>query len=219
MSHHGYSSLTRPDAARSDQEGPEAGVHALVLEDALHLLEDELLNLVDVLENLSPTLCAAHLTLNPDIFDQASNFVVYRERTMRVGDLSRGRMFFRRAQISTSGDESFGVLRGEETQMSFPLDVSENTDTVESHACDVEFERDADEAGHRVIEEDFGRHVKFHVSRVGHVEDHLHVFGTALGLWSECLGLSGFVVFVEDGAWAVVEQAVIPRDRPRGWCY
>ena len=88
---------------------------------------------------------------------------------------------------------------------------TQHSDTVECHTRDVEFQGDSDETGHGVVEEYFGGHRELDISRVGHVEDHLHIFGTSLR--SKSLGFCGFiVVFVvvnENRVGSVFEETVV----------
>jgi hypothetical protein len=52
--------------------------------------------------------------------------------------------------------------------------------TVEGDACNVEFQRKTDEAGHWVVEEDLGCEGHANVSRILRMAQNLKVFWTAL---------------------------------------
>lgn len=68
------------------------------------------------------------------------------------------------------------VLGRQKAEMRFlPLDVGEQGDAVEAEAGDVEFQRDAEEGGHGVVEEDFGGEGEGEGAGVGYAEDDLGV--------------------------------------------
>ena len=60
------------DSGLSYQEGPEAGIHKLVIKDAAHLFEDKFLHLPHILENLLSSLALTNLTFDLNLLQESS---------------------------------------------------------------------------------------------------------------------------------------------------
>lgn len=172
------------------QKRPKTRPDNFLLKDPPHLLQHKLLHLAHILQHLLPILLPPNLALHPYLLQQppypyTTSFFPSFRITISV------------TSTRASTNNSPRILPPQETEMHdvfllilstaaavaavVAAQVREQRHAVEAQACDVEFERDADEGGHGVVEEDLGGEGEGEGACVGDVQRCLDVEGAGFG--------------------------------------